>query len=360
MKNNLFKLKKFWRNKKIFITGHTGFKGSWFTIFFNLLGAKVYGYSLKQEKISFYNLAKIEKIVKKSIIGDIRDYNKLHQSIKKTSPNILIHMAAQPLVRYSYDKPRYTYDVNAMGTLNVLNILKEIGSIKYALIITTDKVYKNLNKNKYFNENDELGGQDPYSNSKACAELISQAYSDSFFFKKKISCTTVRAGNVIGGGDFAKNRIIPDFFRALKNKKKLPLRYPNAIRPWQHVIEPLYGYIQLLMYMINSKSIVSGAWNFGPPKSNNLKVKEIISILNSNFDNSIKVIIKKNLKKNYKESELLKLSSKKSNLKLKWKAKYNITKTIKLISQWHKEIFKNKNKALEISEKQIKDYVNQF
>ena len=360
MADQLRILKKFWKNKKVFITGHTGFKGSWLTIFFNLLGAKVYGYSLKQEKISFYNLAKIDKIIKRSIIGDIRNYNKLYTSIKKTSPNILIHLAAQPLVRDSYDKPRYTYDVNTMGTLNVLNILKELGFIKYALIITTDKVYKNLNKNKFFNEDDELGGHDPYSNSKACAELITHAYSNSFLSKKKISCATVRAGNVIGGGDFAKNRIIPDFIKAFKNKKKLSLRYPNAIRPWQHVIEPLYGYLLLLMHMIKSKSIISGPWNFGPSKSNNIKVKEIISILNSNFDNSVKVINKKSFRKNYKESELLKLSSKKSNKILKWKPKYNIIKTMKLIHEWNIEMLKNKNKVLDISEKQIKDFINQY
>lgn len=165
---------------------------------------------------------------------------------------------------------------------------------------------------------------------------------------------------MIGGGDFAKNRIIPDFIKAFKNKKKLSLRYPNAIRPWQHVIEPLYGYLLLLMHMIKSKSIISGPWNFGPSKSNNIKVKEIISILNSNFDNSVKVINKKSLRKNYKESELLKLSSKKSNKILKWKPKYNIIKTLKLIHQWNIEMLKNKNKVLDISEKQIKDFINQY
>ena len=358
MKNNLFKLRKFWKNKKIFITGHTGFKGCWLTIFFNLLGAKVYGYSLKQEKISFYNLANINKIVTKSTIGDIRNYQKLKLSIKKSSADFLIHMAAQPLVRFSYDNPKYTYDVNTTGTLNILNIINELNFVKYALIITTDKVYKNTNQKKYFKEGDNLGGHDPYSNSKACAELIAQSYSDSFLLNKNISCMTVRAGNVVGGGDFADNRIIPDYFKALKNKKRLVLRYPNAIRPWQHVLEPLYGYILLLIYMTKNKNQRSGGWNFGPKRSNNMKVKKIISNLNSNFNNSVKIIYKKNIKKNYKESETLKLSSNKSIKNLNWTPKYNIKKTIKLISDWNREMISNKSKILDITKKQIIDYIN--
>tara|TARA_B100001287_G_C22617312_1_gene498291 strand:+ start:137 stop:1219 length:1083 start_codon:yes stop_codon:yes gene_type:complete len=360
MNKRINKLKSFWKNKKVFITGHTGFKGSWLTIFFNLLGAKVYGYSLKQDKLSLYNFAKIDKIVSKSFIGDIRDYKKLKRSIKNSSPDFLIHMAAQPLVRFSYDYPKYTYEVNALGTLNVLNILSEIKFIKSAIIITTDKVYKNINLKKYFKENDELGGHDPYSNSKACAELMCQSYYDSILSKLKISCVTVRAGNVIGGGDFSLNRIIPDFFRALKNKKTLFLRYPNAIRPWQHVIEPLYGYVLLLMTISKNTKTIGGSWNFGPKKSNNVKVKKIISILNSNFNNVINVKEKYNLKNSYKESNILKLNSEKSKKTLNWKPSYNIDKTIKLISDWQNEFLLNKKKILQTSQKQIIDYINQF
>ena len=360
MNKRIIKLKSFWKNKKVFITGHTGFKGSWLTIFFNLLGAKVYGYSLKQEKLSLYNFAKIDKIVSKSFIGDIRDYNKLKRSIKNSSPDFLIHMAAQPLVRLSYDYPKYTYEVNALGTLNILNILSEIKFIKSAIIITTDKVYKNINLKKYFKENDELGGHDPYSNSKACAELISQSYYDSILSKLKISCVTVRAGNVIGGGDFSLNRIIPDFFRAFKNKKTLFLRYPNAIRPWQHVIEPLYGYILLLMIISKNTKTIGGSWNFGPKKSNNVKVKKIISILNSNFNNVINVKEKHNKKNSYKESNILRLNSEKSKKTLNWKPIYNIDETLKLISDWQNEFLLNKKKILQTSQKQIINYINQF
>lgn len=360
MNRRIGKLKSFWKNKKVFITGHTGFKGSWLTIFLNLLGAKVYGYSLKQEKYSLYNFAKIEKIVTKSIIGDIRDYNKLKKSIKKNRPDFLVHMAAQPLVRYSYDFPKYTYEVNTFGTLNILNILKEIKFLKSAIIITTDKVYKNVNLKKYFKENDELGGHDPYSSSKACAELITQSYNDSILSKLNISCVTVRAGNVIGGGDFASNRIIPDFFRAFNNKTILNLRYPNAIRPWQHVIEPLYGYILLLMIVSKNKKAVRGSWNFGPKKSNNVKVKKIISILNANFKDKIQVKEKITKKNSYKESSVLRLNSDKSKKTLNWKPIYNIQQTLSLISEWQNKFLNDRKNILRTTQKQIIDYINQF
>ena len=359
MANQIRILQKFWKNKKVFITGHTGFKGSWLTIFFHTLGAKVYGYSLKPEKDSLYNLAKIDQIVKKSYIGDIRNYKKLKTSIIQSTPNFLIHMAAQPLVRESYDFPKYTYEVNTLGTLNILNILNEIKFLKSLLIITTDKVYKNNEVKKYFRENDELGGYDPYSSSKACAELMCQSYS-SILAQNNISCVTARAGNVIGGGDFASNRIIPDFFRAVKNNKKLFIRYPDAIRPWQHVIEPLYGYILLLMLISKSNKNLYGAWNFGPNNGNNLKVKKIISLLNDQLSVPIKIKEKNMKKKFYKESILLKLSSKKARKTLGWRPKFNILKTLKLISDWQNHFLKNKSDILNLCKKQIVKYISQY
>ena len=360
MNNKFILLKKFWKNKKIFLTGHTGFKGSWLVIFFNLLGAKVYGYSLKPKRLGIYNLLKIDHIIKKSVIGDIRDKVKLEKNILKCRPDFLIHMAAQPLVRYSYIQPEYTYSVNTVGTLNILEIVRKIKTIKNVLIITTDKVYKNKNKKNFFSENDELGGDDTYSNSKACAELICQSYSNSFFLKDRISCVTVRAGNVIGGGDFAENRIIPDFFRSLMKKKILVLRYPKAIRPWQHVIEPLYGYILLLMKIAKNKNKPTyGSWNFGPQRQNNIEVRKIISILNRNFGKMVKVKEIKNNKNFFKESKVLKLSSKKSNKTLGWISKYNISKSLKLISDWMVNYRLNKKDLLNLTQTQIKDYLNQ-
>jgi len=222
MQNKLKILQRFWKNKKVFLTGHTGFKGSWFCIFLNLLGAKVRGYSLKPEqKVNLFDLANLHQLIKDkdSIIGDIRNYDKLKKKISEFYPDFIVHMAAQPLVRDSYVDPKYTYEVNTLGTVNVLNILNELNFIKSALIVTTDKVYFNDNKKNYFKENNRLGGFDPYSNSKSCAELIVDSYNHSFFFKKKIFVATARAGNVIGGGDFSKERILPDYFRSLSTKK---------------------------------------------------------------------------------------------------------------------------------------------
>jgi CDP-glucose 4,6-dehydratase len=353
--DNFKSLNKFWRGKKVFLTGHTGFKGSWFSIFLNLLGAKVVGYSLKPNtKPNLFDLAKLDKEIHKSIIGDIRDYNKLKKSISNFSPDFIVHMAAQPLVRESYVSPKYTYEVNTLGTVNIINILNELNFIKSALIITTDKVYFNNNNESYYKENDLLGGLDTYSNSKSCAELAVNSYNYSFFKKKKIFVATARAGNVIGGGDFSKDRILPDYFRSLLKNKRLILRSPNSIRPWQHVIDPLYGYLLLLM-KLHKKEINSGAFNFGPNKSNNKSVNNIIKLINKDFNNSVKVIKKVNNLKSYHESKILMISSLKSKKILNWQTKYNIEKSIKLTSYWFKEFFEKKN-ILKVTQNQILKY----
>ena len=303
MKNNFLILKKFWQNKRVFLTGHTGFKGAWFCILLNLLGAKVKGYALKpDQKLNLFDLARINKLINESVIGDIRDYSKLKKSISRFSPDFVVHMAAQPLVKNSYMNPRYTYEVNALGTVNVLNILNELNFVKSALIITTDKVYFNDNKKNYYKENDSLGGLDPYSNSKSCAELAVNSYNHSFFKKKKIFVATARAGNVIGGGDFSKDRIIPDYFRSLSLSKKLILRSPNSIRPWQHIIDPLYGYLLLLMKLHNKQKLINSSWNFGPDRSNNKSVNEVINLMNKEFNNSVKVIKRSGSSNKYYES----------------------------------------------------------
>jgi len=357
MQNKLEILQKFWKNKKVFLTGHTGFKGSWFCIFLNLLGAKVRGYSLKPEqKVNLFNLANVHKLIKDSIIGDIRNYNKLKKKISEFSPDFIVHMAAQPLVRYSYEDPKYTYEVNTLGTVNVLNILNELNFIKSALIVTTDKVYFNDNKKNYFKENDRLGGFDPYSNSKSCAELAVDSYNHSFFFKKKILVATARAGNVIGGGDFSKDRILPDYFRSLSANKKLILRSPNSVRPWQHVIDPLYGYLLLLMKLYKKEKFIDNSWNFGPNNSNNKSVNHVISLINKEFNNSVKVIKKNNNSNKCHESKVLMLNSEKSKKNLQWQTKYNLKDSIRLVSSWHKK-FLAKNNVLNISEKQIIDYL---
>jgi len=337
MTNKLKDLRKFWNGKKVFLTGHTGFKGSWLSIFLNLLGAKVVGYSLKPSTSpNLFDLSELNKKIYTSIIGDIRNYSKLKKSINKFSPDFIVHMAAQPIVGESYLSPKYTFEVNTLGTINILNILNELNFIKSALIITTDKVYFNQNKKVYYKENNLLGGLDPYSNSKSCAELAVNSYNHSFFKKKDIFVATARAGNVIGGGDFSKDRILPDYFRSLSKNKEIVLRSPNSIRPWQHVLDPLYGYLLLLMKLYKKQKLDGISFNFGPNKSNNKSVNYVINLINKDFNNSVKVIQKKSSSKSYYESEILMLNSEKSRKILKWKSKYNLTKSIKLTSLWFK------------------------
>lgn len=353
-------LKKFWKGKKVFLTGHTGFKGCWFSVFLNLLGAKVSGYALKpNNKLDFYNLIKLNKQIYSSKIGDIRNYNKLKNSILKFSPDFIVHMAAQPLVSESYIDPKSTYETNIMGTVNILNIINEINYKKSTLIVTTDKVYSNKNKIKYFKEEDILGGADPYSNSKSCAELIVNSFNKSFFNDKKIYVVTARAGNIIGGGDFSRDRIIPDYFRSILDKKKLMLRSPNSIRPWQHVTEVIFGYILLLM-KLHKRGIEPGeSFNFGPKISNNHTVHEIIKLINKNFNNSVK-IVKKKTKQNYKESKILMLNSNKSKKLLNWEPQYNLKQSIKLTSDWYKTLLDNNKNILKFTQCQIKDYLKLY
>jgi len=356
--NRLKSLKKFWKGKKVFLTGHTGFKGTWMSIFLSLIGAKVIGYSLKPDSSeNFYDIVKSNKLIYKSIFGDIRDYDKLKRSIQKFSPDFIVHMAAQSLVKESYYNPKYTYEVNTLGTMNILNILNEVDFIKSALIITTDKVYFNNNKKKFLKEEDLLGGLDPYSNSKSCAELMVNSYSNSFFKKKKIFVSTARAGNVVGGGDFSKNRIVPDYFRSLVNDEKLIVRSPNSIRPWQHVLDPLYGYILLLIKLHKKQVHIGSSFNLGPSLINNKPVNKVIDLLNKNFDNKVKIIVNK--KKEFNESRVLLLNSDKFKKQFNWKPKYNLEQSIQLTSEWFKEFTYNKNKnILKFSRKQIIDYLN--
>jgi CDP-glucose 4,6-dehydratase len=355
MRNNIKSLKKFWNNKKVFLTGHTGFKGAWLSIFLKILGAKVTGYSLKpNQQTNFFDLANIKNFIDHSIIGDIRDYSKLKKSIYKCSPDFVVHMAAQSLVRHSYENPKYTYEVNTLGTVNILDILNELNFIKAGLIITTDKVYLNKNKNLFFREQDRLGGVDPYSSSKACAELVVNSYINSFLKNKKIFVASVRAGNVIGGGDFSKDRIIPDYFRSFKDKK-IVLRSPNSIRPWQHVLDPLYGYLLLLMKLYQKKEYEDYSWNFGPKRSNNKSVLNVVHKLNGHFNNSIKIIKKPILSKKYYESSVLMLDSTKARKTLGWEPRYDLKESLILVANWYKSFLQKKD-LLAISKKQINSY----
>ena len=349
--------KKFWNQKKVFITGHTGFKGSWLSIFLTHLGAEVTGYSLKPNtKPSLFELANIRKIIKKSIISDVKNYSKLESEIKNSKATILFHLAAQPLVRYSYLNPKETFDTNFSGSLNVLECIKKNKGIKTGIIITTDKVY-DITKNKIFKETDKLGGLDPYSSSKVCVEFLFNSYLKSFFKDRKQMIATVRAGNVIGGGDYSLDRLVPDIYKSMKREKKIILRNPQAVRPWQHVLEPLSGYL-LLAQNIHQKKIkkTSQNWNFAPNISSCKSVLYLSKYLSKYLQ--LKIVIKKrDTKKLFKpETSILRLSNYKSRILLKWHPKWSIDKSLDKIIEWNMKV--KKNKHAEVCFQQVKDYMN--
>ena len=349
--------KNFWKNKKVFITGHTGFKGSWLCIMLNLLGAQVTGYSLRPKtKPSHYELAKVKTIIKKSLISDVRNYKKLYNEIKKSKANIIFHLAAQPLVRYSYLNPKETFDTNINGTLNILECVRKIKRIKTAIIITSDKVY-DITKNKVFNENDKLGGLDPYSSSKVCKEHLFSSYVNSFFSNSQNKrLATVRAGNVIGGGDYSKDRLIPDIFKALKKSKKIFIRNPDSTRPWQHVLEPLTGYLILAEKLYNNKiKNLNQNWNFGPNVINCKSVKYVTKKFADQLNLKVNYLKIKN-KNIKKETRLLRLGNNKAKKFLNWYPKWNLDESIKKILEWNKLI--KFYKPIEVSRNQIKDFLN--
>ena len=280
---NLDQLKKFWNKKKVFITGHTGFKGTWLCIILSYLNSRIYGYALISKKESLFNKSKIIKKLASNSYSDINDISKLKKELKKSKPEVIFHLAAQPLVLESYKDPLKTFSTNIIGTLNLLECIREIKSIKSVVIITTDKVYKINKKNNAFSELNQLGGFDPYSASKVGTEIVVDCYIKSFFkntfLQNKVS--TARAGNVIGGGDFSKDRLVPDIIEAINNGKKLIIRNPNYIRPWQHVLDPLMGYLILAKKQYKNKiNNTQPCWNFGPNKNNFKKVIDVVNYIN--------------------------------------------------------------------------------
>ena len=348
--------KNFWKNKKVLITGHTGFKGSWLTLILKFLGAKVYGYALNPiSNPSFFDGLKLTNFLEKDHRQNIQDLKKLKIALKKIKPSVVFHLAAQSSVLVSYEDPLDTIKSNVLGTMNILEAIRSEKSVKVGLIITTDKVYLNLEKKKKFKENEQLGGHDVYSGSKAASEIIFQSYKESFFENLGCQISTVRSGNCIGGGDWTKDRIMKDCAEKLIHNKKLIIRSPKASRPWQHVIEPLIGYLILAEKMFKSKKF-SGAWNFGPRLKNNLKVIDLVNFC-SNFLNSKSKI--KIIKKKFYESTHLSLDSNKSLKYLKWRTILSSKEAIKFSLEWYKLYFeeKSKDKVIEFSMQQIQKYL---
>ena len=351
------KIKKFLSKKNVLITGHTGFKGTWLSIILTYLNSRVNGYSLKPKKNSLFNKSMILQKLKSNTYGDINNLTNLKKKIRDCKPEIIFHLAAQPLVIESYKDPIKTLNTNIIGTANLLESIRNIKSIKSVIIVTTDKVYKIKKNNKLYKELDQLGGFDPYSASKVGTEIVVESYIKSFFknsnLKNRIS--TVRAGNVIGGGDFSANRLFPDIISVINNKKKLIIRNPNHIRPWQHVLDPLMGYLILAKKQcINKVDNKEHAWNFGPNKSNFKKVIDIVKFIKSSQKFEY-FLTKNNI--NYKETEILKLNSLKAKKKLDWTSKWNLSESIIKTLEWNENI-KNGISAKEMCERQFLMYIN--
>lgn len=339
------------KNKKILITGHTGFKGSWLCKLLLELGAKVSGISLEADKLSLYNLLKLDNEVS-SHIFDIR--NNLDKVIKEINPDIIFHLAAQPLVIESYENPLYTFETNIMGTINVLEAIRKLNNLECAVMITTDKVYDNKEWAWGYRENDSLGGVDPYSSSKACAELVIKSYKKSLL--NDLNIATARAGNVIGGGDFAKDRIIPDIVRAIEKNKAVELRNPNSVRPWQHVLDVLYGYLLLAYNLIKNNKNISESYNFATI-DDAVNVKYITKVFIESVGNykiNSKNTHAKKLSK--KEMNILRLDSSLARKELLWKEKFDTKEAIKQTALWYREYLNNAKSVKDITDKQIKEY----
>jgi CDP-glucose 4,6-dehydratase len=324
----------FWKGKKVFLTGHTGFKGSWMSLWLQDMGALVKGYSLDvKTKPSLFEKANVAEHMQ-SEIGDIRNLEKLTISILSFKPEILIHMAAQPLVRLSYLEPVETYTTNVIGTVNVLEAARKCSNIKAIVSVTTDKCYENKEWEWGYRENEPMGGHDPYSSSKGCAELVTSAYRRSFFNgKDTASLASARAGNVIGGGDWSDDRLIPDILRAFEKLEPVVIRNPLSTRPWQHVLEPLSGYLVLAQELFLNGDNFAEGWNFGPKDEDCKPVNWILDNMVKFWGNNASWNLDKN--NNPHEAGFLKLDCSKASNRLKWNPKWNLQLTLKSIVDWH-------------------------
>jgi CDP-glucose 4,6-dehydratase len=348
----------FYRGRKVLITGHTGFKGSWLSILLTWLGAEVYGYALDPPTVpSLYELAKVDDLVS-STIGDIRDYDLLQNTLTKVKPEVIIHMAAQPLVRESYRNPRETYEVNVMGTVNLLDGIRRENGIKAVLNVTSDKCYENREWLWGYRENEPMGGYDPYSNSKGCSELITSSFRTSFFNPKDFSkhglaLASARAGNVLGGGDWAEDRLIPDLFRSILKGEKLKIRSPYAIRPWQHVLEPLTGYLKLCEKLYSEGPVFADGWNFGANNNDAKNVEWIIQKICELWDNDVVYEIESIPQPH--EANYLKLDCTKAKTLLGWNPVWNVETTLRMVTDWYKA-YQSNSDIRQVCINQIEQY----
>ena len=343
------------RNKKVLVTGHTGFKGSWFTLLLSQIGAEVTGYSLPpRTSPNLYDLLDL-KLKCNSIIGDINDTKKLEEVVLKIQPDFIFHLAAQPLVRYSYHEPIDTFSTNIIGTANLLNACRSITNHCSVVCVTTDKVYHNNEWEFPYRENDQLGGYDPYSASKAAAEIVIDSYRNSYFKGTNISVASARAGNVIGGGDWSEDRLFPDIVQSINSNNEIVLRNPSAVRPWQHVLDPLMGYLKLAHLMTVQPKAYSQAWNFGPYNHESKTVLEVCEQAIALFQKgSIRIEKQENQPH---EAGLLRLDISKAMASLNWQPNWSTDLAIEKTTNWYKS-FLNGSNALELVQNNIKEYIN--
>ena len=344
----------FWRNKRVLLTGHTGFKGSWLTLWLKMLGAEIVGYSLPPPTDpSLFELTAIDQEIT-SIFGDVRDFDYLKQVLEERQPEIIIHLAAQALVRDSYKNPRQTYATNVMGTVNLLEAVRETQSVQAVVVVTSDKCYENREWIWGYRENEAMGGYDPYSNSKGCAELVTAAYRSSFFSHSGVAVASVRAGNVIGGGDFAKDRLVPDLLKGFLDNKIVLIRNPKAVRPWQFVLEPISGYLMLAENLYQEGQKFAEGWNFGPYDKDIKPVSWIADKLSELWGKNASW--KKDSSYQPHEAFALKLDSSKARNLLKWEPRLNLETALNWIVDWTKSC-QDKANMKKVTENQIAKYM---
>jgi CDP-glucose 4,6-dehydratase len=326
-------VREFWCNKRVFLTGHTGFKGGWLALWLTDMGAEVHGYALQPPTDpSFFSITDLQVRLAGNTIADIRDASALNRSVQDAQPEFVFHLAAQPLVRHSYREPVETYGVNVMGTVNLLEIVRQTSATKAVINVTSDKCYDNREWLRPYGEEDALGGFDPYSSSKACAELVSSAYRRSFLETLGIQLATVRAGNVIGGGDWAEDRLIPDFFRAQEAGQPLLIRSPHAVRPWQHVLEPLAGYLKLAQRLYTDGEGFAEAWNFGPEEADARPVEWIADYLSGRVPGAG---WRNDSESHPHEAQMLRLDTSKAKARLDWRPLWSLGIALDKTLEWY-------------------------
>lgn len=348
----------FWQGKRVFLTGHTGFKGSWLSLWLQTLGAELTGFALPPNApLNLFECASVASGMQ-SVVGDVRDLNAMQHAMKAAQPDIVIHMAAQALVRYGYHNPVETYATNVMGTVHVLESVRHTPSVRAVVNVTSDKCYEQRTFDRGFTEDDPMGGFDPYSNSKGCAELVSAAYRDSYFGPETygqhgVALATARAGNVIGGGDWSTDRLIPDILAAFVQGREVAIRNPNAVRPWQHVLEALSGYLVLAERLYGDGPVVAGAWNFGPQAQDNRTVAWVVEQMATRWGQDARWRIDDN--QHPHEAEHLRLDISKASQQLDWQPAMNLTTALQLTMDWARQ--KHAGKAMrQVTEAQIQAY----